>query len=559
MASNEVEVLDPAATVEKLKKFASERVLNRRHFIAALGVAGAAAGTELVSGPAAFAQQPNQTGYSQVDVLNFLLNVKYLKATLYSYLTQGADLPPASQVTVGTGGVYNAPAKITFKASGTASAQQISDLFNEMYYDELNQLIALRALLGSAVAPRQTINMLGTGPNGSVSGLSATTTLTQAQAIALAQFLEDLSASAFAGASVYLTGANLQFASQAMAADTFHSGALRLLSIQTGAGYNYTGSESYNFTAGSAGGTNVIYGFLSSSSVVQVGFQVTTTATNTITGDTNVNGGNGSASAIAAPSAIAYYGVPSNAGIPGVAIVTAVGTVPNTYSSGYATSLSSHHDNVLPDVPAATAANWAVGMPVYDSGSYFPNPGTYIAAITQNPSTGIAAGTYANNLYEGLYGGDYSVTMSSSSGGHTPGTIYVGTTAITLNSTFPSTPATANVPFTSGASFSGSTIGVVIVDPDAVVPVDIGSGVATTGPALNPPGGGTSPLYQGFFDTAGTTSSSANTPPGCIFARTFQQVLAVLYAYSTASTSTTQNYEGGFYPVGVTGNITSVT
>ena len=50
MASNDVEVLDPATTIEKLSKFASERVLNRRHFMAALGMTSAAAGAGLLAG-----------------------------------------------------------------------------------------------------------------------------------------------------------------------------------------------------------------------------------------------------------------------------------------------------------------------------------------------------------------------------------------------------------------------------------------------------------------------------------------------------------------------------
>jgi len=44
------------------------------------------------------------------------------------------------------------------------------------------------------VIGRPTINLLGTGPSGSVTGLTATTHVhSPAQAIALAQFLEDLS------------------------------------------------------------------------------------------------------------------------------------------------------------------------------------------------------------------------------------------------------------------------------------------------------------------------------------------------------------------------------
>ena len=523
MASNEVDVLDPAATVEKLKKFASERVLNRRHFIAALGVAGAAAGTELISsGPTAFAQQPKPNGYAQVDVINLLLNVKYLKATLYSYITQGADLPGSSQVTVGTGGVFNAPSKITFTTSGSATAQQITDLFNEMYYDELNQLIALRALQGVAAANRPTINLLGTGPSGSVTGLTATTTMTQAQAISLAQYLEDLSVTAFAGATIYLTGAALQLVTQALASDAFHSGAIRLISIQTGAPYIYTGSASFSFTAAALAGSNVIYGFVSSTSPVAVGYQISTGATIAIAADTNSNSGSGS---------VAYTGAASAPGLSGAANVTAVGTIPTSYASGYTTSSTAHHLNLLTDVPAAIAQTWAPGMPAYDSGGYFPNPGTYIVSVVPNsPAT------------------TYSVTFSESSGGHTPGAISVGTTPITLSAPFPNAGA-----------FTASTIGVVNADTNDVVPADPGPGVATTGPLLNPAGSVSSPLNQGFFDAAGTAAASANNPAGSAFARTFQQVLAILYGYTPGTTVSTQNYEGGYFPVGVSGPINSAT
>jgi secreted PhoX family phosphatase len=77
-SSNDIEVLDPTASVEKLKNIVSKVALNRRHFMAALGAAGIAAGTGLVTRPDAHAQQPTPTGFLQVDVLNFLLNVVHL-------------------------------------------------------------------------------------------------------------------------------------------------------------------------------------------------------------------------------------------------------------------------------------------------------------------------------------------------------------------------------------------------------------------------------------------------------------------------------------------------
>ena len=237
-SSNDIEVLDPTATVEKLKNIVSKVALNRRHFMAALGAAGIAAGTRLGSGPVARAQQPTPNGFAQIDVINFLLNIKYLKATFYSYVTTGADLPGSSYATLASGQVYNAPGKISF--SGT-NAAQIADMFNEMYYDELNQLIDLRNLLGVASVPRTTMNLLGNSvANATYVTPSGTVISTGAQAIGQARMLEDISVTAFAGALSYLTGPSLAIATQILAVDGCHAAALRLASIQTGAAYQGT-------------------------------------------------------------------------------------------------------------------------------------------------------------------------------------------------------------------------------------------------------------------------------------------------------------------------------
>src|SRR5664280_627611 len=226
-SSNDIEVLDPTASVEKLKNIVSKVALNRRHFMAALGAAGVAAGTGLVSRPDAHAQQPTPHGFLQVDVLNFLLNVKYLKATFYSYLTQNADLPASTYVTLGSNQIYSVPPKLTGLSS------QITDMFNEMYYDELNQLVDLRNILGNAAVSRPCMNLAGTSAaNTTFAAPAATMSLTGVQAIAQARMLEDVSVTAFAGALTYLTGTNLAYAAQILAVDGCHAAALRLASIQ---------------------------------------------------------------------------------------------------------------------------------------------------------------------------------------------------------------------------------------------------------------------------------------------------------------------------------------
>jgi hypothetical protein len=262
-SSNDIEVLDPTASVEKLKNIVSKVALNRRHFMAALGAAGVAAGTGLVSRPDAHAQQPTPNGFLQVDVLNFLLNIKYLKATFYSYLTQGDDLPDSTYVTLGSNQIYSTPPKLTGLSS------QVTDMFSEMYYDELNQLVDLRNILGSAAVNRPCMNLAGTSAaNTTFSAPAATMSLTGVQAIAQARMLEDVSVTAFAGALTYLTGTNLAFAAQILAVDGCHAAALRLASIQNPA-VLYQGSlYQSSFPASTTPGSNTLYAQLASTKAV---------------------------------------------------------------------------------------------------------------------------------------------------------------------------------------------------------------------------------------------------------------------------------------------------
>jgi hypothetical protein len=213
MASNEIEILDPAVSVGKLKNIAAGSALNRRHFIAALGMTGAAAGSGLLSGCSTSNIVPATTAtLGQTDILNFLLNIKFLQATFYAYVTLGTDISSAQ--TTGSGVVTNAPAKLTF------ATQQITDLFNEIYYDEKNHLTTLYNLLGSAVTPRPAIN------------LGAFGTITATNAIAIARLLEDVGISAYAGAMASLSTSDVTITTQILGTDGFHSGALRLVSIQ---------------------------------------------------------------------------------------------------------------------------------------------------------------------------------------------------------------------------------------------------------------------------------------------------------------------------------------
>ncbi len=218
MASNEIEVLDPAATVEKLKKISAGRALNRRNFMAALGMTGAAAGAALLTGcdNSTTAATGTTAPLQQNDILNFALNLEYLEATFYSYITTGADLP--STVTAGSGAVTGAPsAKLVFTGSNAA---QITDMLNEIYYDELSHVKDLLSVLGVLAVPRPAINLAAAGA------------ITATNALSIARLFEDVGVTAYAGAAASLNSTNLAYAMQILAVEGFHAGALRLVSIQ---------------------------------------------------------------------------------------------------------------------------------------------------------------------------------------------------------------------------------------------------------------------------------------------------------------------------------------
>ncbi len=229
MASNEIEILDPEATVGKLNEIAAGRELNRRRFLTALGLTGAAAaGAGMMSGCSTTTTTvpvtTSSTSSAQIDILNFALNLEYLEATFYSFITKGADL--SSSLTLNSGAITGAPAQLTL------ATQQITDLLNEITYDEISHVTVLRNLLGASAVPRPAINLAAFGA------------ITATNALSFARLFEDVGVTAYAGVTTSLVSSNLTFAAQILGVESFHAGALRLVSIQNPAVAAYVKADS---------------------------------------------------------------------------------------------------------------------------------------------------------------------------------------------------------------------------------------------------------------------------------------------------------------------------
>lgn len=190
--------------------------VNRRTFLIGMGLASGATGIGLTgcaagnSGPATV----QAAGPSEMDILNFALNLEFLEATFYSFATQGEDLP--AELLKNSGPISGAPSKLTF------ANQQITDVLNEIYFDEISHIKNLQNILGSSQVSRPTLNLGAVGQ------------ITAANFITVVRQFVDVGASAYAGGLTLLTGNNLALVAQTLAAEGFHAGALRLIAIQQG-------------------------------------------------------------------------------------------------------------------------------------------------------------------------------------------------------------------------------------------------------------------------------------------------------------------------------------
>jgi hypothetical protein len=484
MASNDLEVLEPEAPVEKVMESKSGIEMDRRHFFAAMGVAGVAAGAALLSSKSADAQQPSPNGFAQVDVMNFLLNLKYLKATLYSFATTGNDIPGASYVTEGTGQIFN---QINGSKAGVAvtfSTPQIADIFNEMAYDEINQLVALRAAQGNAVAPRQTMNLLGTGTS-----TTGAVTVVQSQVVALARLLEDLSASAFAFATQYLTGTNLALAAQSLASDGQHAGLIRLISMQTNTQYQGTQYASYatsntaqtalTFSGSTTSGNSTIYAILPTPVAVTTGNPPNIPAVgNVLTG----------------------IGIPPGAG----AIVTGV----NYVASATPFAVTTKTCNVLTNV--SSLSGLVVGMPVtgtnISGGAYITAINTTNSSITIN-STAVGPTGYVTT-------GSSTITGVSSTTGLIVGYPISGT----------GIPSTATV-----AGFNSTASTITLSVNATATSLATTTGVLTNG----------STTITGLSSVAGFAPGAAITGTGIPANTTIVSATSTTITMSAAATATT--------------------
>jgi hypothetical protein len=187
---------------------------NRRSFVTKLGLAGAAAGA--MAATKGIAQTP--PGPTDIDILNFALNLEYLEAEFYTYATTGASI---SQLGIsvtggGTAGATTGGSKVAF------SDNIVQNLALELALDERTHVALLQqaiAALGGTSVARPAINLgaLGLGFG------------SQNDFLTLARVFEDIGVTAYGGAAPLLQNkAIVGAAARILAVEAVHAGAIRL-------------------------------------------------------------------------------------------------------------------------------------------------------------------------------------------------------------------------------------------------------------------------------------------------------------------------------------------
>ncbi len=192
---------------------------NRRSFVKKLGLASAAVGAGLSVGLKKAQAAATQT---DIEVLQFALNLEYLESEFYTYATTGKGIEALG---IGVDGLANPgnPTTGGYTKNGAAVAFSNSIVFtsevaNEIADDERNHVTVLRTALGNEAIAKPNIDLgaLGFGFG------------SQDDFLKLARIFEDIGVTAYAGGAPLLSSAIVATAARILAAEAEHVANIRL-------------------------------------------------------------------------------------------------------------------------------------------------------------------------------------------------------------------------------------------------------------------------------------------------------------------------------------------
>ena len=262
------EKVTPAAAAEEAKMLAFDKrvaAMSRRNFFSKVAAGGAAAGALALTGcndaqvlptPAITANAP-----TVVDVLNFALNLEYLEAQFYAYVTTGAGIPSADMGT---------------PTGATTGGAKVS--FVNPFVNSIAQQLATDERLHVELLRTQIMNLGGTPVSMPALNLAANGAVTNdATFLTAARQLETVGISAYAGGAQYLVSNTvaLTYAAKILDTEAQHEGFLRELCIQLGVASPAVDGQDLPPTATQIFNTNPTTGFnavRTTSQVLQIAY-----------------------------------------------------------------------------------------------------------------------------------------------------------------------------------------------------------------------------------------------------------------------------------------------
>ena len=225
------------------------RRIERRNFLKYAGAAGAAVGglsllaacgnDDLPQAPTPTSAPTATPAQSDLNVLNFALNLEYAEAQFYSYAAFGSGLSPSLLTGAGTQGTVTGGRKVNF------TDPIVQQYALEIAQDESEHVNFLRTVLGSAAVAMPSINIDGSATGAFTAAAQAAGVVPMGtvfdpyasdENFLLGAFIfEDVGVTAYKGASPLLINKTyLEAAAGILAAEAYHAGLIRTILYRKG-------------------------------------------------------------------------------------------------------------------------------------------------------------------------------------------------------------------------------------------------------------------------------------------------------------------------------------
>ena len=232
-------VMTETAVIEAFERRAKRREERRDFFKLAGGFAAGATGALALtacggssSTSSSASAQSSSSAPSDVDILNFALNLEYLESNFYSYAANGTAISSSLMSGTGTQGTVIAGQKANL------STTLVQNYAVEIAKDEINHVTFLRQALGTSAVAMPTIDVSASATGGfstaaQAAGLvpagTAFNPYANDEAFLLGAYIfEDVGVTAYHGAATLISSKTyLDAAAGILAVEAYHAGLIR--------------------------------------------------------------------------------------------------------------------------------------------------------------------------------------------------------------------------------------------------------------------------------------------------------------------------------------------